>query len=76
MPISEWDEMKGLYCLSCGGPATHYYGNTILCCDCHAGEGGGILTREQAELLHRGLSPFPQPKYEVTLDDFGEFYPF
>jgi hypothetical protein len=59
MPMTEWQEAKGATCALCQGPATHYYGDIWICCDCHVGvPGGGLFTREEAEKIHRGEDPF------------------
>jgi hypothetical protein len=61
MPVTPNEACVGKFCGMCGGPATHAYGLTWLCCDCHTGEpGGGIYTREQAERIHRGEDPCPE----------------
>lgn len=52
--MTGWKDVAGKPCEICGGPATHYYGTQLICCDCHVGEiGTGLFTREQAELEHR-----------------------
>jgi hypothetical protein len=62
MPVTPNSPMIGKTCEVCGGPATHYYGYATICCDCHTGEpGGGLYTREQADRIHEGLDPFPEP---------------
>jgi hypothetical protein len=53
MMMSTWEEVAGKLCEICGGPATHYYGNSIICCSCHVGEkDGGIYTAAQAAEAH------------------------
>lgn len=53
MPISFWEEVAGETCCECGGPATHIYGTVFWCCECHGRDyGGGLFTREQAEVEH------------------------
>ena len=46
MPITPWEDITGESCQKCGGPATHYYINIPLCCDCH---GGKVVTKKEAE---------------------------
>lgn len=50
MPATPWDEIRGYNCGDCGGPATHFYGDFPICCDCHAGPGQGLIPRAQAEV--------------------------
>jgi hypothetical protein len=53
MPMSAWSEVAGKPCQICGGYATHYYGDMIICCDCHVGEKDtGLYTQEQARDEH------------------------
>jgi hypothetical protein len=53
MPMSSWEDVAGKTCEICGNPATHYYGWTLICCDCHVGEkDGGLFTKEQAQEEH------------------------
>ncbi len=48
-----WEDVAGLACQICGGPATHYYGDVLICCGCHIGDkDGGIYTEEQAKEWH------------------------
>lgn len=61
MPVTLWKDIIGYNCGICGGSATHWYGNVPLCCDCHAGEGMGLVTREQAE----AENPAPRTKNTV-----------
>ena len=61
MPVTLWDEIVGYNCEACGGPATHWYGAKPICCDCHAGPGMGIVTREGAERYN----PAPRTKNTV-----------
>jgi len=49
MPATPWNEIRGYNCVECGGPATHFYGNVPICCECHAGPGSGLISREEAE---------------------------
>ena len=49
MPVTRWHEIAGEKCNQCGKWATHWYGLTALCCECH---GGHICTQEQAEVAH------------------------
>ena len=49
MPATPWDEIRGYNCVKCGGPAMHFYGNAPICCECHAGPGSGLISREEAE---------------------------
>ena len=51
------EHVAGRPCHICDGPATHIYGDIYLCCDCHAGKGHGLYTREQAESEHRKHTP-------------------
>lgn len=54
MPVTGWEEVAGKPCQMCGGPATHFYGDVVICCDCHVGEvGGGLFSRDQAEEEHK-----------------------
>ena len=53
MPMSTWEEVAGLACQVCGGPATHFYGDMVICCGCHVGEpDGGIYNAQQARQEH------------------------
>ena len=47
------DEFYGRRCDECGKLATHYYGNTVLCCQCHGGE---ILSEEETEEWHESYT--------------------
>jgi hypothetical protein len=49
MPCSTWKEVAGKRCSQCNGYATHYYGNTLLCCDCH---GGFLVSQREAKRAH------------------------
>lgn len=53
MPVTPWEAVAGHKCEECGGPATHIYGWSYLCCDCHTGEkDGGLYTQEEAKQHH------------------------
>jgi hypothetical protein len=55
MPMTLWSEIAGHRCSMCDGPATHFYGNTTLCCECHIGmpdEGVRPQTKEELEKIH------------------------
>lgn len=49
MPLTLWEAIVGYKCEECGKPATHFYVIGPLCCECH---GGGIVTNEEAEVIH------------------------
>lgn len=54
MPMTGWKDVAGKVCQICGKPATHYYGDMIICCACHAGEeDGGLFTHEEAAAAHK-----------------------
>lgn len=38
--MTSWDDIVGYTCTQCGHWATHWYGETPICCDCHTGEVG------------------------------------
>jgi len=50
--MDRWEDVAGLSCQICGGPATHHYGYMIICCDCHAGKDNGCYNRADAEAEH------------------------
>lgn len=53
MPVSTWREVVGKKCQICGGTATHYYGDMLICCGCHVGEkDGGLFTEAEAQEAH------------------------
>jgi hypothetical protein len=52
MPCSIWEEVAGKRCESCGGYATHYYGNVLLCCECH---GGYLVSHDEAKRQHERI---------------------
>lgn len=49
MPMTPWEDIVGEKCSQCGGYATHWYGYSPLCCDCH---GGKIISQEEAKIVH------------------------
>lgn len=53
MPATQWIEVVGKKCVSCGGPATWIYpSGDPMCCACYAGEGNGLVSREEAAFVH------------------------
>ncbi len=38
MPVTLWSEIVGYTCLWCGKWATHFHGDSPMCCGCHSGE--------------------------------------
>jgi hypothetical protein len=49
MPMTPWEAVIGHRCASCGGYATHIYGDIYLCCQCH---GGDIISQAEARKVH------------------------
>jgi hypothetical protein len=52
MPCNTWEEVAGKKCEMCGGYATHYYGNKLICCDCH---GGYLCSQKEAKEEHERI---------------------
>jgi hypothetical protein len=56
--MTGWEAVAGKACQICGDPATHYYGDMLICCGCHVGEkDGGLFTKAEAEEQHRLHGP-------------------
>ena len=49
MPMTSWEEIAGEKCAMCERPASHFYGWTPLCCQCH---GGNIFTAKETAEAH------------------------
>lgn len=52
MPMTSWEDIYGEKCIECGKLATHFYGNTILCCQCH---GGNLVSAEETMYEHKRI---------------------
>lgn len=52
MPCSTWEEVAGKKCQQCGGYATHYYGDILICCECH---GGHLVSQKDAKIEHERI---------------------
>lgn len=49
--MDAWEDVAGHMCEICNeNPATHIYGLTFMCCQCH---GGDIITPEEAKEAHK-----------------------
>lgn len=53
MALTPWSEVIEHRCVICDGLASHIYGDISLCCQCHAQDGVGLISREQAECMHQ-----------------------
>lgn len=52
MPAEPWENVVGHKCEECDGPATWIVGGIFICCDCYAGPGMGLISKEDAEYVH------------------------
>lgn len=54
MPVTGIEYVAGIACQICGEPATHVYGNIIICCQCHTGdpESDFLYSHEEARRIH------------------------
>lgn len=67
MPVTYWEDIVGHACAECGKPASHWYGDIPLCCQCH---GGDVVSAEETARVHEhykrtGQIP-PLPQAEVV----------
>jgi len=70
MPMDSWESMKGEVCAICELPASHYWGGTPYCCQCH---GGDMFSREETceihHLMDQGVSP-SAPEFTELMEGF------
>ncbi len=52
MPVTPWEDVVGKACGTCHGPATWICATGPICCDCYAGPGLGLVSKEDAQYVH------------------------
>ena len=52
MAVATWEEVAGITCAYCNlNPATHFWGDNPICCQCHD-PGGGLVSPAEAQIAH------------------------
>lgn len=68
MPATPWEDVIGHACERCQeNYATHIYGNSYLCCECHAGD-DPFIPADIAALIHRHWAATKQAPPEALMD--------
>lgn len=60
--MTPWKDVAGKACELCDKPATHYYGDMLICCECH---GGGLVSHEEAEKEHAKVLAEREARHEL-----------
>lgn len=51
MPMTTWEDINGKLCSYCHKPASHFYGYTPVCCQCHGGNACSVEETAQKNNL-------------------------
>jgi hypothetical protein len=68
MPMTMMKDIVGTNCIECNKPATHYYANFPLCCQCY---GGDILSEKETYEIHANWPVDPHYIHLEKLLSFG-----